>query len=949
MSTAKKVASVSTERKNKSATAAVKKAPKTSVKTFIVKKSASASKEGASKVSILNHAKLPKRLKDSKKIGTKLTTLESLRAKHVAAVELKAKKILKGKMPRTSPVLSLALLSNYRFPVKAEQIAISTARFGGVFFVLAGAVLSLFFANGSFGAHSELASVSTGYSGATTTTNTQVNCSDPLQYLSPSCAGVVNKTPTATFDVNGSNPLKGTVRVRIKVEHATKVSLNAYFKTQTQELRLGTLGKVGDDTWEINIDTTARDDGQYKFKALVENGYGAYETLDSAYWSIENHPAPITTTQTTTNTTTGTTASSTRTATTTSTQATSNTLTNTTDAALTTSKSMGQPRLTLSSGGSDTEFRFEIAVAGATTVKLFTRLGESTQNILVGYAYKSSDSIWRYRWLTGALPDGKYFVTAVANDTVSEVQSNAISVIKNTETATQQTSTSTIAAAALQTAPETLALKPEMTVKVQPSSPNEGIVYVTIDVPSATLVEVYALDRSSLTKKFLGNAIVVDQDTWLYRFDTKQTPNGEYKLIAQVRNQYGSYEGESSYIKISNVLATAVTPKQEEEKKVLQDIAAETAKARAVAEPATVAVQKEVVTPDANVASSSPTEERAEAQREIAVAPESSVDKALASYKTRIDKELQKLASALRVNDQKAIVSAKERLEEIKQEVISSKLADADKQIFVTEIDSYMKAAIARVEEDVKATEKIIAERTQKEASQDSDKDGIADYDEVNIYKTDPFSADSDGDGFTDGAEILGGYDPHSTASEILVTYESPKDMGIVREDILKVNSITTAAKDEDQGQDTVKPVAAILTGKALPNSFVTLYIFSTPIVVTVKTDQDGSWNYRFDKELEDGQHQVYVGVTDNAGKIIAKSNPFTFVKTAQAFSPSDDTAAAAPVVVEQKSFLSEYMVYLVLSISVVAIGLVLILLGLHLDNEKRRFGVVRSESGATV
>ena len=50
-----------------------------------------------------------------------------------------------------------------------------------------------------------------------------------------------------------------------------------------------------------------------------------------------------------------------------------------------------------------------------------------------------------------------------------------------------------------------------------------------------------------------------------------------------------------------------------------------------------------------------------------------------------------------------------------------------------------------------------------------------------------------------------------------------------------------------------------------------------------VKTDADGSWEYRFDKELEDGEHEVYVGVTDNAGKIIAKSEPFVFIKEAQA------------------------------------------------------------------
>jgi hypothetical protein len=42
----------------------------------------------------------------------------------------------------------------------------------------------------------------------------------------------------------------------------------------------------------------------------------------------------------------------------------------------------------------------------------------------------------------------------------------------------------------------------------------------------------------------------------------------------------------------------------------------------------------------------------------------------------------------------------------------------------------------------------------------DSDNDGIVDDAEVDIYNTDPNSADSDGDEYNDGAEVLFGYDP---------------------------------------------------------------------------------------------------------------------------------------------------------------------------------------------
>ena len=40
------------------------------------------------------------------------------------------------------------------------------------------------------------------------------------------------------------------------------------------------------------------------------------------------------------------------------------------------------------------------------------------------------------------------------------------------------------------------------------------------------------------------------------------------------------------------------------------------------------------------------------------------------------------------------------------------------------------------------------------------DGDGISDYDEINIWGTDPLNPDTDGDGFPDGLEIVTGYNP---------------------------------------------------------------------------------------------------------------------------------------------------------------------------------------------
>lgn len=42
----------------------------------------------------------------------------------------------------------------------------------------------------------------------------------------------------------------------------------------------------------------------------------------------------------------------------------------------------------------------------------------------------------------------------------------------------------------------------------------------------------------------------------------------------------------------------------------------------------------------------------------------------------------------------------------------------------------------------------------------DLDDDGLTDYDEIVNYKTDPENSDTDGDGYLDGEEVAGGFDP---------------------------------------------------------------------------------------------------------------------------------------------------------------------------------------------
>jgi hypothetical protein len=169
----------------------------------------------------------------------------------------------------------------------------------------------------------------------------------------------------------------------------------------------------------------------------------------------------------------------------------------------------------------------------------------------------------------------------------------------------------------------------------------------------------------------------------------------------------------------------------------------------------------------------------------------------------------------------------------------------------------------------------------------DPDNDGLNNNDESR-YGTSPLSPDTDGDSYLDGVEIKNGFDPLKASQKDKtdkIVFESPKENGAIKKETYAVTNVELAKVANEKRLK--------LTGKGLPDSFVTIYIYSSlPIILTVKTDANGDWSYIMDKQLDDGEHEVYVAVTDNTGKITAKSEPLPFVKTAEAATAIGETQA---------------------------------------------------------
>ena len=232
---------------------------------------------------------------------------------------------------------------------------------------------------------------------------------------------------------------------------------------------------------------------------------------------------------------------------------------------------------------------------------------------------------------------------------------------------------------------------------------------------------------------------------------------------------------------------------------------------------------------------------------------------------------------------------------------------------------------------------KFVPVRT-NDGVEDRDGDGVSDVEETR-RGTNPTNPDTDGDGYTDSDEIKSGYNPLKFSAGDKgdkIEFQSPKDVIVaakaqatkegkpyvaprVQSKAYKVDKIERVKRDDGQG-------VTRLSGQALPNALITVYVFSDPIVVVVQTDNQGNWSYDLEQDLADGEHEAYVAVTDNIGQITAQSEPLPFVKTAEAVTIRTAEAASVRPVSPMDRWKSSFVVIaVILMVSFFTMGVVLI------------------------
>ena len=540
---------------------------------------------------------------------------------------------------------------------------------------------------------------------------------------------------------------------------------------------------------------------------------------------------------------------------------------------------------------------FDVVAKGSTRTVFVLESAAGTKQYIdkqLGVVHKDGTDEWLTLWSTTNMDNGTYALAALMDTSAGTMISKRFTfTVKNGTTAN---------AAAL------LLKKPTLKIFLNNAPVSSGATLLSGDIAEfrvgateAKKVSFYAMLPSGTTPLDLGSGVVDDllsgktQDIWTSTFETKKVKPGSYKLFARVLYLDGT---------VNESLPFSLAVGQAGEGNVTTSVVV--ASDTKLTDINILANKEEILS-----RVTEPGKCMSKEECKIFCANNMPADSCIQFARTsigRVDATTSLADGVSSENIERVLQDARRRSD------IPTSVGNADELLKYCADPSHVGMCTKMLTKNDLATDaslaerkvallhakdeeaKLLVERVGARAFIDSDGDTLSDYDEVNIYHTDPALADTDHDGVPDNVEIEEHTNPHgekpgagegTTSAQAMheaVKFEDPLITGVEKKDLLSVNNVQVAEVGTDErGTSTAKKL--FLSGRALPNSYVTLYIFSSPIVVTVRADASGAWTYTLDKELPDGSHQAISAVTDEGGHILAKSEPLPFVKVAAAVS----------------------------------------------------------------
>jgi len=415
-----------------------------------------------------------------------------------------------------------------------------------------------------------------------------------------------------------------------------------------------------------------------------------------------------------------------------------------------------------------------------------------------------------------------------------------------------------------------------------------------LETANARAAAFYSRKGITATPLYLGAGKQIFAGVWELSIDLNANPlpNGNYYIFAQIdRGDINVYHSTDVYIAVNVISAD-----NQEERKALEQTVAENSESVGQSEEKIQEVVRQ--TSESNLIKKLNLEEKTAElanlvriirRLENLIEEQTAEKEIIEAQIKKLNLEIANLPPDVLSVIQRDKAAAREYLKN-QRDVLERKIAVAvaarvdalgKKEALIAEIiglagseneKNTLKENVAAMEREIVAREtEIIAGR--KILLADTDGDGLLDGREMEMG-TDPLNPDTDGDGLLDGDEAAMGYNPLTPSEFAADPIVDPRPLPPMQFEIYKVEEAVSVKIGED-GRSAIR-----FSGQGLPLSYVTLFIYSAPVIVAVKTDAHGRWTYTLDKPLEDGQHSVYAARINAQGRIAARSEVYVFKKT---------------------------------------------------------------------
>jgi len=264
--------------------------------------------------------------------------------------------------------------------------------------------------------------------------------------------------------------------------------------------------------------------------------------------------------------------------------------------------------------------------------------------------------------------------------------------------------------------------------------------------------------------------------------------------------------------------------------------------------------------------------------------------------------------------------------------LLASKIAeDTSDLTLAPAVETILLARFSRLTNIIEPLEDKLIVETNTLIKQDSDNDGISDYDELTNFFTNPTSPDTDQDGVIDSVEVLHRTNP--LIPDLQAFPQLTQNQAVLSaSEILFVNKSKAIVLETDSALP--KQTQYSIEGKGIPSTFVYLLDKTNNTVGLIKTSASGEFFYTIDQPALLGLSTIQAAIVDSNGKLVSVSAEYHYANQSNKL-----MAAASEVLLGDEELSTRLTSFNILtgSIALVALGFILLFLvqgiGVHRRN----------------